>query len=116
MSAKYLFAAITAAAAVGAGFSAQAASAEGFAAGADQVSVRVSLADLDLSRQAGASAALQRIRAAAKDVCGDVQQIDGLGRYIPYVACLRSTVADARTSLDAQVAQNSRAAILLSRR
>jgi UrcA family protein len=37
----------------------------------DQVTVRVSTADLNMASEAGAQVALARIRQAARDICGD---------------------------------------------
>ena len=113
MSARNLVAVFSAAVALTAAANAQAAS---NLAETEQVSVRVSLADLDLHKDAGANVALRRIRTAAKTVCGNESQLSGLNRYIPYVACVRSTVSVARGDLETQVAQNTHAPIVLSRR
>ncbi len=115
MSAKTLVAVLSAAVALGPAVTAQATPASN-RAGTERLSVRVSLADLDLHRAAGTTVALQRIGAAAKMVCGNESQLSGLNRYIPYVACVHSTVSAARSDLDVQVARDTHAPILLSRR
>ncbi len=68
--------------------------------GPDVVTVRVSVADLNLAGKPGASIALQRIRAAAGAICGDRPMVEELDRSALYDACLRSTVGQAVASLD----------------
>jgi UrcA family protein len=69
-------------------------------AGSDVITVRVSLADLNLASQPGASIALQRIRRAAAWICGDEPLLVELDRMALYDTCLRSTVGSAVASLD----------------
>jgi len=66
----------------------------------DLITVRVSVADLNLASKPGASVALQRIRRAATSICGDEPRVNDLSRMALYDACLRSTVGRAVASLD----------------
>ena len=63
------------------------------------ITVRVSVADLNLASAPGASVALQRVRRAAATICGDAPSAKELGRTMLYSACLRSTVGHAVASL-----------------
>lgn len=65
----------------------------------DVITGRVSVADLNLASEPGASIALQRIRATAGSICGDRPMVKDLERVALYDACLRSTVGRAVTSL-----------------
>jgi UrcA family protein len=58
-------------------------------------SAKVSLADLDLTRPAGARIAYERIKRVAERLCDDRE--DAWSRYhaASYDACVRETVADA---------------------
>jgi UrcA family protein len=58
-------------------------------------SVRVSYADLDLSREAGARALLERIEAASQRVCGPRPSPRNLKINIHYRACYRDAVSQA---------------------
>ncbi|HEY7797660.1 MAG TPA: UrcA family protein [Hyphomonadaceae bacterium] len=58
-------------------------------------SVRVSYADLDLSREAGAYVLLQRIEAASQRVCGPRPSPRNLKIHIHYQACYRDAVSQA---------------------
>ena len=64
------------------------------------VSERVSLADLDLNRQAGAAAALSRIRGAARRVCGDEPSRWATTAVALYHGCRRDAVDRAVATLD----------------
>jgi UrcA family protein len=66
----------------------------------DASSVRLSLADLDLGREEGAKAALQRIRDAARRVCDDEPFTRAVDLTHPYVDCLNATVDHAVGVLD----------------
>ena len=122
MSTKTLFATFATAAALGLSFSAQAAPAMVQSSDDNQVSVRVSVADLDLRKDAGTAIARQRIRNAASQVCGNETQQAGLARYTLYRSCVMSTAGNAFTSLDARVAMakngrsSNQAAILVTSR
>jgi UrcA family protein len=74
-----------------AAFAAVAISAGAFAAPAaaesDVVSVKVSLADVDMGSPAGAQVALRRIHAAAGQICGE-ESGDRLTGHAQYRACL----------------------------
>ena len=61
----------------------------------ETVSVRVSLTGLDLESEAGASAALARIRAAAGVVCGGRPAPIELDRQAEFRACTRLTTGRA---------------------
>jgi UrcA family protein len=69
----------------------------------DAITVRVSLADLNLAGEPGAAIALRRIDAAAKSICGDEPAIVELGRMALYSACMRSTVGRAVDTLNSPV-------------
>ena len=58
-------------------------------------SVRVSYADLDLSREAGARALLERIEAASQRVCGPRPSPRNLRINIHFRACYRDAVSQA---------------------
>ena len=79
-------------------------SATAFAAAAQPVdpeviSVKVSMADLDLGSKAGAAAGLSRIEAASEKACGGQPQTLQLRRQARYRACMKSTVSHAVASL-----------------
>lgn len=84
-----------------------AASALGFAAcgqsavaqNADTVSVKVSYADLNTSSPAGARAMLQRIRTAAKAICG-TESDDPLDQLMIYRPCVDGVTNRAVVTLD----------------
>jgi UrcA family protein len=71
------------------------------AADPDIVSVRVPIADLNLHSGAGAAAALYRIRAAARTICGADSGRLPLARAALQSACVKSTVDRAVARLDA---------------
>jgi UrcA family protein len=98
------FATLAAAAALGLAVSAQASPTVSPSSQADQTSVRVSIADLDLSKDVGSTTARQRILRAASFICGDETQQAGLSRYLLYRACVKATAGDAVATLDAQIA------------
>ncbi|MDB5448698.1 MAG: hypothetical protein JWQ97_4015 [Phenylobacterium sp.] len=58
----------------------------------EQASVVVRTSDLDLRSDAGAGIALQRIRAAARAVCGEEPDLRQLGRQALIRACVRGAV------------------------
>jgi UrcA family protein len=72
-----------------AAFAAMAVSASAFAAPTSdtQVSVKVSLAGVDLQSQAGAQVALGRIHVAARQICGE-EPTDALDGRAQYRACM----------------------------
>jgi UrcA family protein len=69
----------------------------------DTLTVRVSLADLNLAGEPDAAIALRRINAAAKSICGDQPAIVELGRMALHSACMRSTVGRAVATLNSPV-------------
>jgi UrcA family protein len=69
-----------------------------------QMSVRVSVADLDLGGNAGADVALRRIHRAAVVICGDEPQSSGLARYGLFRGCVKTTVRNALASRSTQLA------------
>lgn len=73
-------------------------------AGTETVSVRVSVADLDLRHKAGVAVAHQRIRRAATLVCGNEPASSGLIVYGYYSSCRRAAFNDAVTDLNTQIA------------
>jgi UrcA family protein len=58
----------------------------------DVSTVKVSLSDLDLRTEAGASAGLHRIEMASRTVCGAEPSIQQIERRNLYSACVASTV------------------------
>ena len=120
MSTRTLLAAVAAITALGGAISAQAAPA--MSPAPELVSVRVPIADLDLGGKAGAVVALNRIRNAARFVCGTEAGFPTLSRYVVYQGCIKRTLGVAQASLTAQIAlaQNEqpgdRAVILVSSR
>jgi UrcA family protein len=69
------------------------AAATAFAATPDnQITIRVSVDDLNLSSEAGAQAALARIHHAAQDICGDDGNRTSLAEQAKLRACIDSTV------------------------
>jgi len=69
----------------------------------DAASVRVSLADLNLTGQPGAMVALQRIHSAAVSVCGPAPNIVDLQRVAIYRACVPAAVERAVSSINSPV-------------
>jgi UrcA family protein len=57
-----------------------------------QVSVRLSLDDLNMNSEAGAQEALARIGRAARAICGDSDTRVSLGRQMQLRSCVTSTV------------------------
>ena len=70
----------------------------------ETMSVRVSLADLDLSQQAGLTAAHRRILRAAALVCGNEPASSGLVLYAASSSCRKAAFAEAVADLDTQIA------------
>jgi len=58
----------------------------------DQITIQVSVGDLNLSSEAGAQAALARIHHAAQDICGDDGNRTSLTDQAKLRACIDSTV------------------------
>ena len=104
MQPKFLFAALVMTTAVHFAGKAHAATAPTPSSAPAQMSMRVSVADLDLRRNAGADAALRRIRRAAVVICGDEPQSSGLARYGLFRGCVKTTVRNALASRSAQLA------------
>jgi UrcA family protein len=63
-----------------------------FAATPDQLTVKVSTADLNLNSEAGARVALARIRHAAKEICGDSGARTSLDQSMQLQACVNGVV------------------------
>jgi UrcA family protein len=61
---------------------------------------RVSYADLDLSKAAGAQTLYKRIKAAARHVCGPVDQYTFVTPPSTFRACFQQAVADAVAQVD----------------
>jgi UrcA family protein len=77
----------------------------------DKRSMRVSVADLDQSTPEGARIAEQRLRHAARVLCGRLSDELDLGSQPHFVACVDQAMADAQRSLAMQLsAQNLRPA------
>jgi|SRR6185312_955427 len=66
----------------------------------DQVAVRVSVADLNMTSEAGARAALARIRHAAREICGDSDNIVSLSEQMRLRSCLSGTIERAVASMN----------------
>jgi UrcA family protein len=58
-------------------------------------SLRISVADLDLSTPAGTQVARDRIHAAARRLCSQLGNMDDLGHQPQFVACVERTTAEA---------------------
>jgi len=58
----------------------------------DQVTIRVSVADLSMTSEAGAQEALARIRHAAREVCGDSRVSGSVPEQIELRSCVADTV------------------------
>jgi len=65
----------------------------------DSISMKVKIADLNLSSRAGATVALQRIHQAAKAICGDEPPVKVLAGGVEYRACMSSVTNRAVASL-----------------
>ena len=104
MPTKFLFATLVLTTALQFAGRAQAALAPTLASDPAHMSVRVSVADLDLRRNAGADAALRRIHRAAVVICGDEPQSSGLARYGLFRGCVKATVRSALASRSTQLA------------
>jgi UrcA family protein len=68
------------------------------------MSVRVSVADLDLHQESGVAVAHKRIRRAAEFVCGNESPSAGLVLYRLFSSCRKAAVDDAVADLDTQIA------------
>jgi len=66
----------------------------------DTVSIKVSVADLDLTAEAGARIALGRIRTAANMICGPEPSPVQIDRFTAYKACVKADVDAAVATLD----------------
>jgi UrcA family protein len=85
------------------------------------MSVRVSVADLDLRHEAGVAVAHHRIRRAAAAVCGNEPAASGLTGYSLYSDCRKAAFNGAVTDLHTQIAsvlgpQPPKATVLATRR
>ena len=83
------------------------------------ISIRLGYADLNLTTAAGASAMLQRIKAAASQACGAEPDIKDLRRATLYNRCRTQTVARALATLNAPLVTalaDGSSPLLLSRR
>jgi UrcA family protein len=107
MQTKILFTTLVLTTALAFAGSAQAAPAPTPPSAPGLMSVRVSVADLDLRRTAGADVALRRIHRAAVVICGDEPQSSGLARYALYRGCVKTTVRDALASRSTQFARDA---------
>jgi UrcA family protein len=65
----------------------------------NKLSMRVSLADLDLSTRQGTRIADERLRTAARRLCGRLSDELDLGRQPHFVACVDRAMADAHRGL-----------------
>jgi UrcA family protein len=92
MNNRFTFPALAVATLLGCLAASQPALARAAAPDSDQVSIRVSYADLNLDSRAGAEALLRRVGQAAESVCGS-RPSDHLDDLMIYRACVRS-VAD----------------------
>ena len=72
--------------------------------GTESMSVRVSVADLDLSQPAGLATAHERIRRAAVAVCGSQSASAGLAVYELYSDCRKTAFNDAMMDLNTKIA------------
>lgn len=99
MSRKTLFAALAATAALGVCTAANAGP-QALPSDPDIISVKVSLADLNLSHEPGARIALRRIRNAAREICGVEPGPPLIRESELYRACQRSAVDRAVARLD----------------
>jgi UrcA family protein len=105
MPAKAQFTTLAVAATLAFGATAQAATLS--PSGTETVSVRVSVADLDLHQEAGLAAAHKRIHRAAILVCGNESASSGLALYAASGSCRKTAFDDAVADLDTQVASTS---------
>ena len=105
MSLKTQFTTLACAAALAVAASAQAAPQSTPYPGTEPTSVRVSVADLDLGKDAGAAVALRRIHRAAVVICGDEPLSSGLHRHALSQSCVKSSVRAALASSSAQLAK-----------
>jgi UrcA family protein len=84
---------------IGAAMLAAASAAPAFAANShDQVTIRVSVADLNMTREAGAKEALARIRHAAREVCGDSRVSGPVAEQMELRLCVADSVKRAVAS------------------
>ena len=68
----------------------------------DTISLKVFVGDLNISNEAGAKVALERIRAAARSICGSEPSAP-LSRTMVYAPCVRNITDRAVASLDSPV-------------
>jgi UrcA family protein len=104
MSFKTQFTTLAVAATLAFAGSVEAAPASKAPAGSESISVRVSVADLDLRREAGVAVAHQRIRRAADFVCGSVTPLSGLILYGLYRSCRDAAFDEAVADLNTRIA------------
>lgn len=72
----------------------------GPAADPDALTMKVSVTGIDVRTEAGAQVALQRIKAAARFVCGDDASLHDVDAYQHQRACMKTTVDRAVTTLN----------------
>ena len=76
--------------------------ASAFAADPDgQVSLKVSIADLNLATEAGAREALARIQRTARHICGDGDAEPGLTQQLQFRSCVSEAVQHAVAAINA---------------
>jgi UrcA family protein len=73
--------------------------------GSERVSVMVRYGDLDLSTRQGVDTLHQRIRSAAKHVCGDETEPGDLARYAAFRNCVRIASNKALEKVQVQLSQ-----------
>ncbi|HEY2660488.1 MAG TPA: UrcA family protein [Caulobacteraceae bacterium] len=67
----------------------------------DAVSVKVSVADLNLATRSGASTMFERLKFASKNICGPAPRTIDIQATTAYRACFDQTLAGAVRGLDA---------------
>jgi|KBSMisStandDraft_5_1062788.scaffolds.fasta_scaffold88524_1 UrcA family protein len=107
MSFRTQFTTLAAAATLAFAGSVEAAPASKAPAGSETMSVRVSVADLDLRQEAGVAAARNRIRRAADFVCGSQTPLSGLILYGLYHSCRDAAFDEAVAELNTRIASQS---------
>ena len=72
----------------------------GPAADPDALTMKVSVAGIDLRTEAGARVALQRVKAAARSICGDDASLHAVDAYEHQRACMKTTIDRTVTTLN----------------
>ena len=98
MNNRFTFPALAVAALLGCMTAGQPALARAAAADSDQVSIKVTYADLNLDSRAGAEALLRRVGQAAESVCGPAPS-DHLDNALIYRACVNDVANSAVANL-----------------